>query len=261
MDLGFRRDWEKMSREDLQMKVVRHSALSDWYALLCYLLQMPSRATVAQLGEVSPADDVRSIVYELGNAVDDLGAITEGLEKVHASVASGECSLSDLRREYTRLFAHPKHPCVQPYESLFLDGERVASGKPSAQPCLFVNPVAMDAIERYKKERLPVASHEFPADHVTIELEFASKCHHQIAWLANALLSGGDGHAGIAYREELSGRLERLQTFKQVHILNWMPHFFDALSCGGCGCFYPAVGALGSALMRAERDGKLILAG
>lgn len=134
MDLGFRRDWEKMSREDLQMKVVRHSALSDWYALLCYLLQMPSRATVAQLGEVSPADDVRSIVYELGNAVDDLGAITEGLEKVHASVASGECSLSDLRREYTRLFAHPKHPVCNHTKACFSMGSEWLLESPRLNP-------------------------------------------------------------------------------------------------------------------------------
>lgn len=240
-----------MNEEELRELIIEQSALSDWYALLCYLLQTPSAEMLDQLATVSMGDDVRAIASEAGVGLQEVAAVAASFDELHGELAAGSLGLSDLRQEHTRLFRHPKHPRVQYYESLFLDEERVAAGKSSSEPCLFVNPVAMNAVEFYKKGGFATPNHDFPPDYVATELEFASKNHHRVAELANeALMAASRGEPVDA--ESLEAAIERLRAFKDAHVLNWMPRFFEKLSAEANGIFYPQVGILGGVLMSIE---------
>lgn len=242
-----------MSETNGYASVAYHSALSDWYSLLCYFLQVPSEEMIAQLGALSTSGDVRAMASEAGVEAVSLAEVLQGLDELHRSVSEGKCGLSDIRQEHTRLFVHPKHPCVQPYESMFVDGERIATGRQSAQPCLFVNPVAMNAVEHYKCAGFSVSGHELPADHVVVELEFASKMHYQLASLAHeaATLDEGEAAPCLERFNELS---QQFAAFKEEHLLGWMPRFFERLSREGRGPLYPCVGVLGCVLMDVEGD-------
>lgn len=233
--------------------VAHHSALSDWYSLLCYFLQAPSGEMIEHLGALSASGDVRAMASEAGVEVASLTEALQGFDELHRSVSEGKCGLSDIRQEYTRLFMHPKHPCVQPYESMFVDGERIAAGKQSAQPCLFVNPVAMNAVDHYKCAGFRVPGHELPADHVVVELEFASKMHYQLAYLAHEASTFDEGEAA-PYLERFDELSQQFAAFKEEHLLSWMPRFFGRLSQEGRGPLYPCVGALGCVLMGVEGD-------
>ncbi|MEC4175107.1 molecular chaperone TorD family protein [Adlercreutzia sp. R7] len=242
-----------MSETNGYAAVAYHSALSDWYSLLCYFLQAPSEEMIEQLGALSASGDVRSMASEAGVEAASLAEVLQELDELHRSVSEGRCGLSDIRQEYTRLFMHPKHPCVQPYESMFVDGERVAAGKQSAQPCLFVNPIAMNAVEHYKRAGFRVPGHELPADHMVVELEFASKMHCRLASLVHEASTADDGEAPRC-SERFNGLSQQFSAFKEEHLLNWMPRFFERLSQEGRGPLYPCVGALGCVLMDAEGD-------
>lgn len=230
-------------RDCLREKMIRFTALSDWCVLLCCFLQTPTKEIVAQLTRCAPYDDIVAIGREAGIVeLDDLEQVAEGFKRVHRNLVQGRCGLTELRQEHTRLFMHPKHPEIPPYESAFLDRERVALGKPSADPYLFVNPIATDALSFYKKAGFSCSRHTAPADHVTVELEYLSKAFFSLADCLRKVSEGGEDEEALAL---LNQEEEALRRFEDAHVYTWMPAFFESCIQKSTSEFYRSVGSLG----------------
>lgn len=229
-----------------------HTAMADLYSLLEYLLQFPTQEMVDQMARVPIANDIEAIFDELGFKDDSTADVLASFSRLQERFSAGSWSLSSVRQSYTRLFMHPKHPLVIPYEGLFLDARRVESGLISAEPCMFVNPSAVDASSRYKECDIAVSNHSLPPDHVCVELEFASKMHALIACElvdfnadSSACAEAEDGGDGVSSLEE------KLQEFEKKHLLNWVPEFCGACTKEDADSFYGCVGRFGLLAMKA----------
>lgn len=220
--------------------VVRHTALSDAYSLLAYLFQPPTKETAAQLKATSIGDDVRQIALEIGQE-NAFGAIAERFDAVHAELAASDDALGEIRREYTRVFTHPSYPVILLYEGVFTDVERVAQGLRSTDAVLFVNPTAADAERCYRAVGFETNTYRVPADCITVELEFMSVVHRE---MARALLDNDARGAGLFG--------EALENFKQEHVSKWIPRFFERCEEECAHELYSAAGAFGVAVIVAD---------
>lgn len=222
--------------------VIAHTALADWYALLAFLFQPPTAETIANMQQVSLADDFRAIVSELGAQSSETDSIAERLDALKENLAVDDNALSSVRREYTRLFSHPKLPLVWPYEGVFHDSELEAQGKPTNQSRLFVNPSAADAERQYRAAGFDTATLRVPADSITTELEFAGLLHEKIA---AALLEGDD-----ATVEDLEAKLRK---FADTHFGAWARRFFTRVSEECAHEYFELAGRMGLELMTQEK--------
>ena len=223
--------------------VVRQTAIADWCSLAAYLFQPPTAQMIDQLRQTSMADDLRAIAAELGQADEKTSALAADLDSLQHELASmpADEALGMVRREWTRVFAHPKAPVVWPYEGVFCDTERVRTGQESTESRLFINPAAMDAERRYKAAGYVDANMEYPADFVVTELEFLTILHTQ---LARALV---ESDAVAAEHAQAS-----LAAFWHDHIEKWMPRFFERCREECQVTYYTLAGRLGAQLMAAE---------
>lgn len=227
-------------RDDRQV-IVEHTALADLCTMLSFLLQVPTAESVEALRLESMSHDFRAIMSELG--VDrDVSSIERGLDDVHRRLAGADGALGLLRREYTRLFSHPKHPLIWLYEGVFVDAELVAQGKESTHACLFINPAAADAERYYARVGFVCSSGKrVPPDCITTQLQFLGIVHSLIAERAQ----GGEAKS----REE-AGRL--LCEFWNDHPANWFDGFFDRCSRLSNEPLYRLVGDMGRELVALE---------
>ncbi|MBR2834393.1 MAG: molecular chaperone TorD family protein [Coriobacteriales bacterium] len=224
--------------------VVAQTALADWCSLVAYLLQPPTAEVIDQLQQASMGDDLRAIAFELrmtDEATDKLAGDFDELHRELASTPAKE-ALGTIRREWTRVFVHPKAPIIWPYEGVFCDVERVHAGQKSTESRLFINPAATDAERRYKTAGYVDADMEYPADFIVTELEFLAILHTQLA----QALTTNDAQAA----EQIKASFD---SFWQEHIVNWMPRFFERCQEECHTTNYMLAGRLGEQLIAAEQ--------
>lgn len=157
-------------------------------------------------------------------------------------MSSQDDSLGWVRREYTRLFTHPKNLAVFPYEGIYLDKTADRRGQQSIGSRMFVNKSALDAEKQYKAAGLEPNGMQTPADSVTMELEFVSLLHTRVASAAM------EADEAACERGVLS-----LQGFLESHVESWMPSFFIDVKESTNHPLYNLAADLGLLLCDAER--------
>ncbi len=226
----------------LSQAAIRHMASADFYDLIALLLEVPTPEGVALLARPELAEDFGAIASELGVSAERAAALTQRFAAMSESLSRHEDALGLLRREYTRLFSHPKKPVIQLYEGVFVDEELVRAGKPSTHAFLFVNPSAEEA-ERSYKEAGFARTHKssVPADSVITELQFMGQLH-----LAAA-------KADIEYdAPAAAAAAARLEGFASQRIVRWVPRFFERCVEESRVELYALLGEAGGLLMEVE---------
>ena len=216
-----------------------HTALSDYYALVRLLLQIPASDVVESVKEGLLADDYRVIAREAGLDSASIAEVLDQLTQVQQELTKAEHSVSFVRREYTRLFTHPQKPQIPLYEGVFLDLELERAGKASTQARLFVNPAAVDAEKLYRAGGLVCNSKDerIPADCITTELAFLEHLHKHVA--AAALTDD---------QSAMTQTFSLIIDFHEHHVSKWIPRFFERCEEESGIEYYRAVGRMGRAL-------------
>lgn len=218
-----------------ELEIQKSIAASDMYSLLSMLLHLPTEEIAAGILDGSLAEDVLAIFEELGFSDNRIETIKTKLGALQRISGKDEL-LTEMRREYTRLFAHPKKPAIDIYETLFLfqpqEGQK-------DKPTLFISPAAMDAQRCYKQAGL-VKSKEAnePEDHMATEMEFMAYLYMQKAKALNE-----DNQEGLAQRNE------QIKEFSELHLRKWGIDFFDSCISSSERDVYRTFGQIGSTFM------------
>ncbi len=219
-----------------QQEIQTAIAASDLYQLLAMSLQLPTKEITAGLLDGSLAEDVLAIFDELRFPTHVQEDLQSAFSHIQQESKSPEELLSDLRKEYTRLFTHPQKSQIDIYESLFLFNPQESNEKPS----LFISPAALDAERCYKKAGV-VRSKEVnePGDHMATEMEFMMFLYLQ---KAKALQEGNQAEA-----ERREGEIRE---FYEIHLQKWAKEFFGRCTVLGKHAFFKAVGQIGSIFLK-----------
>ena len=199
--------------ERTQFEYEQLLASSDMYQLMSMFLRLPTAELVEGLREGSLKQDVQDIFGELGVPAEETASILENLSAYEGGAHDPQEVLSDLRREYTRMFTHPKQPAVSIYEALFLwNGD---DGEP--KPSLFISPAALDAERCYKRAGLERSKEvNESGDHFATQMEF-------MMFLCRGL--------AIAMQNEDEGKFSELEDvweeFAKLHLHRWARPFFQ----------------------------------
>lgn len=223
-------------------EAMNHLAAADCFTLLAMLLQPPTAESVELLKHPELAEDFASISTELGIEESERLKVAKGLAMMSANLSQSDDALGIVRREYTRLFAHPKKPVIQLYEGVFIDDELVNEGKQSTYAFLFVNPAAKRAEEAYREAGFAsVLKSKVPADCITTEMQFVEQLH---IMAAKAIIEGDEGAAKEAE--------ERLARFHAERTARWIPRFFERCVEESRIDLYSLLGKVGLLFMEAE---------
>lgn len=195
-----------------ELKYKRLLACSDMYQLLSLFLRLPTTELVDGLLDGSLKQDVRDIFEELDVPEEETASIMEGLGEYGANSHDPKEILSDLRREYTRMFTHPKQPVVCIYEALFL----WSADSDEPRPSLFISPAALDAERCYKRAGLARSKEvNESGDHFATQMEFMMALCRELA---------------IAIQEDDEAKLSEyeatLEEFAKLHLHRWARPFF-----------------------------------
>lgn len=141
-----------------------------------------------------------------------------------AGFNSQDATLSELEKEYVRLFAKPyPEVLVQPYGSVYLNNERLIWGRSTAEVARLYEAGGLGMNENF---------HDIP-DHIAAELEFAS-------YLIAEQLKSDEHNSPPA--ESLSILEKRFLT---EHLHKWAPAFFSrVVECSSAG-LYKATALMG----------------
>lgn len=222
--------------------IVRHTALADLCQMTMLLLQTPTLESVGAMRAGSMAPDFLSISKELGVSGVRVEDIANRFDAFWHQAKDADGLLADLRREHTRLYLNPLGALVSLYEGLFVEKLRKGDSFDKREAVLFVNPTALDAESQYRRAGLDVGSdNRFPADGITVELEYMSRLHSAYA---KSLVECNAQTAGETY--------EWLQEFYVSHVANWMPDFFDATKKAASVELYALAADLGFLLCEVE---------
>ncbi len=219
-----------------EREILRCIAASDMYRLLFLSLHFPTEELASGLLDGRFSHDVMSIFEELDFPTQECGAIRTQLDALRGDEKNKEKLLTALRREYTRLFTHPKKPAIAIYETTFLYNPE---DELQSRPSLFISPAARDAERCYKKAGLEMSREiNEPADHIATQMEFMMYLYLQKA------KSIRDGN-----REEGATRDDEIREFLQSHLQKWAKNFFDLCISSSQIDFYKAIGEIGSLCM------------
>lgn len=211
-------------------------ATSDMYQLLTLFLQLPTDELAVGLLDGSLAEDVCSIMNELDFPSDKIDPIYDRLVSLKGNLRNKEKFHSEIRKEYTRLFAHPKNSQINIYETLFL-----AALDPNEEdkPALFISPAALDAERCYKKSGLTLSGKvREPADHMATEMEF-------MMYLYLKKASALQDHK----EEEVQRREEEIHEFTKIHLKKWAKAFFEQCIRSSEHPVYKSFGEIGKSFM------------
>lgn len=218
-----------------ELNLQKSIAASDMYRLLAMFLHLPSKEMAAGILDGTLAEDIWQIFEELG-LLECREEIKGKLAALRGEMSGQEELFTEMRREYTRLFTHPKEPAVDIYETTFLfNPEEKGAEKPS----LFISPAGLDAERCYRKAGL-VKRKELnePGDHMATEMEFMSYLYLQKA----VALKQND-------MAELSTRKEQIKEFSEMHLQKWAVDFYDKCILAGKTDVYQTLGQIGSVFM------------
>ena len=191
------------------------AAMADACRILSGCVHLPTPDLVESLGDGSLATSVRALLPWI--ACDDVAR-----EHVEARLAACEAhapetTLPMLRKDYTRLFAHPTAPLAPILESQF-ESERRGEEK----PLLVVNRLALALDDEYRAAGYARSNGGVvPPDHLGTELVFL------------ALL--------------LDARSSRAASFVERHLGIWAPRVFSIVEQRAETPLYALVGSLGLA--------------
>jgi TorA maturation chaperone TorD len=209
-------------------------ARSDMFQILSILLHIPNLEVVEGLANGSIVEDLLNIISELGFSAGDIEKLSTDLLWAQNNKLTEKELLSEMRREYTRIFIHPTEPQIPIYETLFRYDPQTMKETPS----LYISPAALDAEHCYKKAGLVMSKKtNEPSDHMAIEMEFMTYLYLQKALaLKNNL------------EEEISAREVQIAEFEERHLKKWAKDFFTKLALENNN-FYKAIGGIGSLFM------------
>ena len=232
---------EKEINDQVAQKVAWNIAAADHYTLLALLLQIPDPSTAEMLIDPRLVEDYRAILSELGGDDAEADALAERFGAMQRNLTEEESPLSVVRQEYTRAFAHPRRPPIKIYEALFVDDERAMAGKEISYARLFVSPAAMDAERQYARAgvRCDNSEKRISADCITTELQFMAHLH---TLMAKSLIEED--------LEKASCVEEWMDDFKEKHVRQWMPRFFERCVEETQHDFYRLTGEMGLTLMK-----------
>lgn len=219
-----------------EQEIQRSIAASDMYRLLFMALHFPTSELALALLDGSFTEDVMAIFEELNFSAAEMAKIKTGLIALQGDQNRKDELLTQMRREYTRLFTHPKNPVIAIYETTFrYDPEDELASKPA----LFISPAALDAERCYKKAGL-MMSREInePADHMATEMEFMMYLYLQ---KVKGLREDN--------QEERVRREEEIEEFREAHLQKWAKDFFDRCSSASQNDAYRVIGEIGSLYM------------
>lgn len=216
---------------------------ADMYQLLTIFLQFPTKSLMAGFIDGSVTEDVLTIFNELnfkGQELEtlrkDLETLWKDLETLRVLPADEDALLSEMRCEYTRLFAHPDSPAVPIYETMFL----YDPAKDDSRPALFISPVSMDAKRCYKNAGAVLSNESNePADHMAKEMEFMM---HLYRLKAQTLQENN--------KVKLAAADNSILEFTEVHLKKWALAFFDKFASVSRSKFYKVIGSIGSFYLR-----------
>lgn len=219
-----------------EQEIQESMAASDMYRLLFMALHFPTAELALGLLNGSFTADVVAIFEELNFSATEIEKIKTGLIALQEDQNSNDELLTQMRREYTRLFTHPKNPVIAIYETTFrYDPEDDLQSKPA----LFISPASLDAERCYKKAGL-MMSREInePADHMATEMEFMMYLYLQ---KAKGLREDN--------QEELARREEEIKEFRNAHLQKWAKEFFDRCISESQNEAYRVIGETGRLFM------------
>ena len=228
-------EMEEIMKNSNEYDIRKAIATSDMFQLLSILLYLPTPEIVKGLSDGSLSQDILIVLSELGFSVEIVEEFEKGFLLMQNSDQTGEKLLTEMRREYTRLFFHPREPEIAIYETMF----RYDSKTGESQPSLYISPAALDAERCYKKAGLAMSKEiNEPSDHMAIELEFMTYLYTQKAIaLKNNL------------EEEISRRDAEIIEFKEAHLKKWAIAFFNKLATVNHSNYYKIIGEIGSIFM------------
>lgn len=213
-------------------------AWSDLFQVLATYLRLPTEELVFAESDGSVAEDVAQIGEEILSMREEIADVLakEGRVFLSEGTLSG---LSELRRDYTRLFTHPSEPVVPLYECLYLCPPEKRSAKR-----LFVDEVCFDVEGFYKRMGLSPSKGALESpDHMATELELVQ------VLLARAGMSVDAGDE-VAARETL----ESLGLFCEKHLFGWCEGFFAQVGKYASTSEYRFVSRLGLLACAKLRD-------
>ena len=204
-------------------------ACSDMCQFLSAFLRLPDNRLVSAIEEGAIAEDVEAICADL-TSLPETGLARGDCFSDFDAGSEGGAMLSSLRRDFTRMFAHPDAPSVPIYESQYLRGENLSYVLP-----LVVNPIAVDAERFYKRAGLvqPEGVND-SCDHMAMELGYL-QCEYA-AW----------GRAvEVDNREDASLHRGAVLSFDGAHTSRWACDFFEGVESMAHTKVFRGVGALG----------------
>lgn len=190
---------------DTEMLLKRAVGKADMCELLAKMFSYPDESLASALADGSLTDDCVACLEDAGCASFEVSA-------VHASLADSEGeTLSEMRKEYTRLYLSPVNVLVYPYESAFFHVEAGAAGK----PILFRTPITLDVAHCMREAGVaPKNAQKEPCDSIFSEFSFLSYLYGNAA----AAMQREDGDGEMQWCARTNGFLES-------HALRWMPSF------------------------------------
>lgn len=212
-------------------------AQAEAASLLASWVQLPTDTLRASVVDGSLLEGVGALAEAPGLFGDDAADDAMWAEALSAAQSQEPSTLEDLRRDYTRLFTHPKHSLIPIYESQY----RFALAGKTDRPLLAVNRTAdaLDGLYRqwgYQVDR----THAVSADHMAVELTFLA---HLWDELQNVWEQ--EGESDVAVREALEGYLDE-------HVAPWGTTFFAAVAQEAATPEYRLLGQFGQRLFAAR---------
>lgn len=211
-------------------------AVSDMYQLLSMFSRLPTLELSAGILDGSISEDICDIMKELDFPQNKIDLVNDKFECIKGDLRHNEKFLSDMRREYTRLFAHPNKSEIDIYETLFVCEIK---SEDAVKPALFISPAAIDAERCYRRAGLTLSKEvREPSDHIATEMEFMMFLYIQ---KAKALQENNV--------EEYDRREAEIKEFTELHLKKWAKEFFDACSTSSKNNVYRTFGEIGKLFM------------
>ncbi len=196
-----------------QPDVMNALAISDFFQLLSISLRFPDHDLAKAILDGSYGQDAINILKELYCSQDEIAKVEE-LLKSFLPQEDVPPFLTQMKREYTRLFDNPRKPVINIYETLFLQDRENKEAT-----ILFTSPIALDVERCYKEAGLSLADQSAePADHIAAELEFMM------------YLYARKGQALQEKKDQELVRLEKqIKQFQEHHLNKWCDKFLAKL--------------------------------
>jgi TorA maturation chaperone TorD len=227
-----------------ELQIQKCIAASDMYRLLAMFLHLPTEEMVAGILDGTLAEDISQIIQELQFQDKTIEIIRIKLGDLQTGISEERELFTEMRREYTRLFTHPKRPAVAIYETLFLF-------KPEAgmmqKPSLFISPAALDAERCYSQAGLQRSKEaNEPGDHMATEMEYMAYLYYRKAKALH------DHH-----QAEVEMRNRQIKEFSELHLQKWGVDFFNRCLSASESQVYQTFSQVGSIFLSNMLDSSI----